>query len=200
MLSIRIATPDDAPALLSIYAPYVTDTAITFEYDVPSAAEFAARIEKTLEHYPYLVAELGGEIVGYAYASPFHSRAAYAWGAETSIYVRRDQRKCGVGRRLYAALERILAMQGLTNLNACIATPQTEDEHLTRDSVFFHEKLGYRFVGEFYECGYKFGRWYNMAWMEKHIAPHMRPQPPVTPFPQLRAQAEALLARKEVCA
>ena len=193
-MTLRIATQADAPALLAIYAPYVLDTAITFEYDVPTTEEFAARIRHTLARYPYIVAEAAGEIIGYAYAGPFHSRAAYDWSVETSIYVRRDRRRSGVGRALYAALERLLLAQGITNLNACIATPFQEDAHLTLDSVRFHERLGYRFVGEFHQCGYKFGRWYNMAWMEKHIAPHRSEQPPVTPFARMQTDAAHILA------
>ena len=192
--TLRIASEGDAAALLAIYAPYVVHTAVTFEYDVPSVQEFAARIASTLVRYPYLVAENAGEIVGYAYAGAFHSRAAYAWDAEVSIYVRGDQRRNGVGRLLYGALEAILISQRVTNLNACIATPQQADETLTLDSIRFHERLGYRLVGEFRQCGYKFGRWYNMAWMEKHIAAHLADQPPFIAFPALRAHAQALLA------
>ena len=181
--------PEDAAALLAIYAPYVTDTAITFEYDVPGEAEFAERIRRTLERYPYLVAERGGACVGYAYAGAFKERAAYAWGVETSIYVRRTERRTGVGGKLYAALEEILRMQNVLNLNACIAVPAQPDRYLTRDSIAFHERCGYRFVGEFYDCGYKFGRWYNMAWMEKHIGAHTAQAAPVKPFAQVRGEA-----------
>ena len=166
---IRIATIEDAKELLEIYGPYVENTAITFEYEVPSQDEFKKRIENILNKYPYLVAENQGEIVGYAYASSFHSRAAYQWSVETSIYIKQDQRNSGVGKALYQELERILKLQNILNLNACIAYPETEDEYLTKNSVEFHEHLGYRMVGEFHKCGYKFDRWYNMVWMEKHI-------------------------------
>ena len=185
-VSIRIARESDAAALLAIYAPYVCHTAITFEYDVPSLAEFTQRIHTTLERFPYLVALRDDEIVGYAYASPLKSRAAYAWAVETSIYVRTDRKRGGVGRLLYDALEAMLAMQGVTNLNACIATPQIEDEYLTRDSVAFHARLGYRMIGEFYQCGYKFKRWYNMVWMEKILGEYRDNQPPVCPFPTVK--------------
>ena len=86
-IRIRLATPADAPALLDVYAPYVRQTAITFEYDVPSVEEFTARIEQTLTRYPYLIAEVDGAVAGYAYASPFHARAAYGWDTELSIYL-----------------------------------------------------------------------------------------------------------------
>ena len=102
---LRVARVSDAAALLAIYAPYVRDTAITFEYDVPGEGEFAARIEHTLEKFPYLVAEANGEIVGYAYAGAFHPRAAYQWCVEMSVYVKRDARRMGIGKKLYAAME-----------------------------------------------------------------------------------------------
>lgn len=184
-LRVRPAAPEDAAALLEIYAPYVERTAVTFEYAVPSVEDFAGRVARTLERYPYLAAEAEGRILGYACAGPFKERAAYDWAVETSVYVRQDERRRGIGRRLYEALERCLAAQGVLNLNACIACPEEPDEYLTRDSVEFHRRLGWRLVGEFRRCGCKFGRWYNMVWMERHIGPHLPDPPPVRPFPQL---------------
>ena len=181
-LTIRVATGADAPALLKIYSYYVQNTAITFEYEVPSTEEFERRIVHTLERYPYLVAEDQGQIVGYAYAGPFKTRAAYAWNVELSIYVEKGQKRRGIGRALYTTLEQLLKEQGVLNLNACIAYPVTEDKYLTRDSVRFHEKQGYTLVGEFHQSGYKFKRWYNMIWMEKLIGEHTENQPPVKPF------------------
>ena len=184
-ITIRRVRPEDAAALLSIYAPYVEHTAITFEYDVPSLEEFRERIVSTLERYPYLAAVRDGEIAGYAYAGPFHSRAAYDWAVETSIYVRESERKSGIGKALYASLEKALAAQNMTNLNACIASPVVEDEYLNHNSIQFHQHLGYSMVGEFHKCAYKFGRWYNMVWMEKIIADHPDRQPDVIPFAQI---------------
>lgn len=185
-IKIRIVTPDDACQLLDIYTPYVLHTAITFEYQPPTIEEFAQRIQKTLTRFPYLAAVQDGEILGYVYASPFHDRPAYDWAVETSIYIRSDCKRMGIGRKLHQALEDVLREQGILNMNACIAYPQTEDEYLTRDSVHFHSRLGYRMVGQFSQCGYKFGRWYDMVWMEKHIAPHLENQPPVRTFDQVR--------------
>ena len=167
--TLRPARMADAPALLGIYAPYVTDTAVTYEYDVPSEAEFARRMEAVMAKYPYLVAERNGEILGYAYASPFHPRAAYRCSAELSVYLRMDVRGCGMGRRLYEALEAALRPQGFTNLYACIAWTEAEDEYLTHDSVRFHEKMGFHLAGTFRGCAVKFGRRYDMVYMEKHI-------------------------------
>lgn len=177
-ITIRMANPADAQALLNIYAPYVINTAITFEYDVPSVEEFASRIAHTLEKYPYLIAEEGGNILGYAYASPFHDRPAYEWAVETSIYVDQNIKHRGIGRKLHDALESTLREQGILNMNACIAYPPEEDEHLDKNSVEFHAHMGYRLVGEFYKCGYKFNRWYNMVWMEKLIGEHLSDQKP----------------------
>ncbi len=175
---IRTAAPTDAQKLLNIYAPYVTNTAITFEYNVPSVQEFTSRIENTLKKYPYLLAEENGKILGYAYASSFHDRPAYDWAVETSIYVDQRIRHCGIGRKLHNALENALHEQGILNMNACIAYPPEDDEYLDRNSVEFHRHMGYRLVGEFYKCGYKFNRWYNMVWMEKLIGEHLSDQKP----------------------
>lgn len=182
---IRPASPEDAEALLEIYAPYVRDTAISFEYDVPSPVEFRERIRKTLERYPYLAAEAGGELLGYAYTGPFKSRAAYDWAVETTIYLRPDRRRLGLGRRLYGALEALSRAQNIWNLNACVGCPEAEDPHLTWNSVNFHAHMGFRLVGEFYKCGYKFGTWYNMAWMEKLLGEHPARPDPVIPFSEL---------------
>jgi len=181
-LVIRTASEHDAAALLEIYAPYVQNTAVTFEYDVPDEAEFASRIRRTLARYPYLVAERDGEPVGYAYAGAFKSRAAYDWSVETSIYLKTDCRRQGAGTQLYLALEQALRAQGILNMNACIAYPEREDEYLTRDSVRFHEKLGFRMVGRFHDCGCKFGRWYSMVWMEKLLGEHPADPAPIIPY------------------
>lgn len=187
-ISLRTATVEDAAALLEIYRPYVLETAITFEYEVPTAAEFRQRIGATLERYPYLVAERDGNILGYAYAGAFHPRAAYSWCAELSIYVRKDAKKLGLGRLLYGELERLCALQNVKNANVCIAVPEVEDEYLTRNSLAFHEHLGYRLVGEFHRCGYKFGRWYNMVWMEKMLGDHGADPEPFIPFPEISTE------------
>ncbi|MBE5778559.1 MAG: GNAT family N-acetyltransferase [Clostridiales bacterium] len=192
-IRICIASPEDAEELLKIYAPYVLHTAVSFEYDVPSVEEFRRRIVFTLQKYPYLKAVSQGRIVGYAYAGPFHSRAAYAWGVESSVYVREDIRRKGVGERLYQALEKALRLQNILNINACIATPVQEDEYLNRNSVLFHQRMGYRMVGEFYRCGYKFGRWYNMVWMEKHLSEHPDEPAPVKRFPEIQREFEKML-------
>ena len=183
--TIRAATTDDTKELLGIYAPYVAKTAITFEYEVPSVYEFETRIADTLKKYPWLVAECDGEILGYAYTHAFHERTAYGWSVETTIYLKECKTKMGIGRMLYEALERISRTQNILNMNACIGYPETEDEHLTLNSVQFHEHMGYRMVGTFHNCGYKFGTWYHMAWMEKIIGEHSSSPLAVVPFSDL---------------
>ena len=185
-IRLRTACEEDAEALLDIYAPYVEHTAVSFEYEVPSVEEFRERIRRIREQYPYLLAESEGEILGYAYASPFHERRAYDWAAETSIYLRRDRRRQGLGRKLYEALEEILRMQGITDLYACIACPEGEDPYLSRDSILFHQRMGFQTVGRFPSCGYKFHRWYHMVWMLKNIGEHREEQPEVKPFSSIR--------------
>ena len=160
-------------------------TAITFEYEVPTAEEFTRRIRHTLKRYPYLAAEKDGQLLGYAYAGPFHERAAYDWCAEVSIYIRTDARGTGIGKKLYEALEHALTAQNILNLYACIAWPDKEDEYLTRNSADFHRHLGYELAGMFKNCGYKFDRWYSMIWMEKQLGPHSGHAEPIIPFQEL---------------
>ena len=171
-MTIRSATPADVPALLAIYAPYVEKTAVSFEYDVPSEAEFARRMAGILARYPYLALAEGDEILGYAYTGPFKGRAAYDWAVETTIYLRWDARGRGYGRALYEALEAALRERNILNCYACISWTEQPDEYLTHDSPRFHERMGYRLCGTFRRCGYKFGRWYDMIWMEKMLGDH----------------------------
>lgn len=184
-VKIRMATKADAKEILEIYAPYVKDTAISFEYDVPSVEEFAERINNTLKKYPYIVAIDNNQIIGYAYVSAFHERVAYDWAVETTVYLSQDCRGMGVGKKLYLALEEILKRQNILNLNACIAYTSTENEHLTNGSAYFHEHLGYKKVAHFTKCGYKFGNWYDMIWMEKIIGEHSENPKPVISISEL---------------
>ena len=180
MITVGNAELKDAERLLEIYDYYVKNTAITFEYTTPTIEEFRGRMEKTMQKYPYLVAEKDGVIAGYAYAGAFVGRAAYDWSCETSIYLDKNARKCGIGKTLYAALEKELKKMGILNMYACIGYPAEEDEYLTKNSADFHSHIGFTQVGEFHKCGYKFGRWYNMIWMEKVIGEHKEKQAPVT--------------------
>ena len=140
-MTIEKVTIDDAEELLAIYAPYVRDTAVSFEYVVPSVEGFADRILQISAKYPYIKAVEDGRIIGYAYANTFKGRKAYDWSVEVTVYVRRDSRRVGVGKMLYHALECSLKRIGVLNMNSCIAMPKEEDEHLSNDSCYFHEKM-----------------------------------------------------------
>lgn len=177
--TIRPATLADAARLLEIYAHYVECTAITFEYEVPTLAEFQNRISTISKSYPYLVIERSGRVLGYAYAGVFKDRAAYNWACEVTIYLDKDAKGLGLGRKLYDALEAELKTMGMLNLYACIGYPELEDQYLTQNSANFHQHLGYETVGRFHKCGYKFNRWYDMIWMEKLIGQHEDNQPMV---------------------
>ena len=186
-ITLRTASPSDAEALLEIYSYYTEETAVSFETETPTAEEFSRRIAKTLTKYPYLIAEQNGEILGYSYTSPFVGRAAYIHAAETTIYLKKGAVKKGIGKRLYTAVERISEAQNIYTLEACIGTVDngSEDEHLTNNSAEFHAHMGYRLVGEFKRCGRKFGKWYNMIWMEKLLREHPENPEPFIPFPEL---------------
>ena len=159
---LRRAEIADVPAILDIYAPYILTSTATFEYTVPSLEEFRERFLSVTKQYPWLVWEEEGELLGYAYASAPYSRAAFAWCAEPSIYLRPDARGRGIGTRLYEALEKILTMQGYHVLYALI----TEEN---RESVAFHRKFGYGIRAVFPDCGVKFHRWLGLIWMEKRM-------------------------------
>lgn len=159
---LRPARESDLPAILDIYGPYVLHSTATFEYTIPSEAEFLARFRRITAQYPWLVWEEDGEILGYAYADAPYSRAAFAWCAEPSIYLRPDARGRGIGAQLYAELEQLLQRQGYQLLYALITQENAP-------SLAFHRKQGYRIAAEFPDCGFKFGRWLGLTWMEKRL-------------------------------
>lgn len=179
-VTIENVSISDAEEILEIYVPYVENTAISFEYEVPSVEEFRERIKNISCKYPYIKAvDDDGKILGYAYAGSFKGRKAYDWSVETTIYLKPDCRRGGIGRTLYTELEDRLRNMGILNANACIAVTRgfdmgkpEADEHLTNDSIYFHEKMGYKLVGTFHSSGYKFNAWYDMVWMEKMLGEH----------------------------
>ena len=157
---IRLATEADVPEILAIYAPYVLTTTYTFEYDVPTEKAFLARFRAITEKFPWLVWEEEGRILGYAYGSLPFERAAYAWCAEDSLYLRPEARGRGIGKKLLLALEYLLQRQGYQKIYAII----TSENQVSLD---FHRKNGYLYTASFDNCGYKFGRWLGVTWMEK---------------------------------
>lgn len=157
MQIIEIASPNDAPNILSIYAPYVENTSLSFETEVPSEKDFAARIEKNLNHWPWLVAKIDGIIVGYAYASGYRERKAYEWSVECSVYVHQDYQRKGIAKVLYNTLFEILKIQGFKNVYAVINLPNDK-------SVAFHESMGFSYFATYEKVGYKLRQWKNVGW------------------------------------
>lgn len=166
---IREAVKADVPAILEIYAPYVRNTTITFEYDVPTLDDFMSRFEKITQKYPWLVWEENGQILGYAYADAAFSRAAYAWDADLSIYLAENARGRGVGSKLYACLEALMTLYGYHNLYGIITGENTP-------SVHFHEKQGYLHLGTLIASGFKFDRWLDVYWYGKRLCEASAPQ------------------------
>ena len=161
-MSIRIATKADLSQILAIYAPYVENTTVSFEYEIPSEETFCDRFWGITRQFPWLVWEEEGEILGYAYACAPFERAAYRFCAEPSIYLLPQAQGKGIGRKLYEALETILTAQGY-RLSYAIITSENEA------SLAFHRAMGYRETARFPGCGYKFGRWLGVTWMEKSL-------------------------------
>ena len=171
---IRMATLADVPQILEIYRPYVENTAISFEYTVPTPDAFTKRFLGITEQFAWLVWEEAGKILGYAYGSLPFERAAYGWCAEASIYLRKDAHRKGIGKQLYAALEDILRRQGYRKVYTIITTANEA-------SVKFHEAVGYRHTATMPDCGYKFGNWYGTVWMEKQLSDDLSPtRPPIS--------------------
>lgn len=187
-MEIRAAAVEDAEEIRDIYAPYVIYSAVSFEYEVPTVEEFRTRIDNTLKKYPYLVAVENDLILGYAYASSFHSRKAYEFSAELSVYVKEGERRKGIGKKLYTKLEEILSEQNVCIVHACISVTEGEDERLTNDSETFHKKMGFKTVGKHELCGYKFGKWYSVIWMDKVIKERTQDPEPFIPFCDINMQ------------
>lgn len=170
---IRMATEDDAQQVLEIYAPYVVGSPATFETEPPSVEDMRGRIAKVRSKFPYLVAQdAEGKIIAFSYAGSLRVRPAYNWSVETTIYAAPETHGTGVARALYEKLEELLCQQGVTNMYACIASPNPASER-------FHEKCGYHLAGRFTECGFKNGKWLGVTWWEKLIAPHSTNPKPV---------------------
>jgi phosphinothricin acetyltransferase len=179
---IRHADPvRDGVACAAIYAPFVTDSAVSFEEVPPDAAEFTRRIQATSAEYPWLVADAAGEVAGYAYASRHRARAAYRWTAEVAVYTAAEHRRRGVGSALYGTLFELLARQGLHTVCAGVTLPNDA-------SVALHEACGFTPVGVFRRVGFKQGEWRDVGWWQLELAsadggPPADPGPPVRLVP-----------------
>ncbi|MEG2634559.1 MAG: N-acetyltransferase family protein [Oscillospiraceae bacterium] len=160
---LRMAVLADVNEILDIYRPYVENTAITFEYEVPSADEFGRRMDCIMKYFPFIVCEYCGELVGYAYASRQKTRAAYQWNAELSVYIKRSFQRKHIGTLLYKAIIEILKAQGFVNAYAVITHPNEKSE-------LFHNKFGFTSAGISPKTGWKFGQWYDTSEMVLRIS------------------------------
>jgi L-amino acid N-acyltransferase YncA len=189
-MTIRVASVDDAPQCLEIYAPFCLETPVSFETEAPSLEEMRGRIEKTLEFFPWLIADEGGRVLGYAYASRHRERAGYRWAADVSVYVRDGERGKGLGRALYTSLFAILRLQGIYSVLAGITLPN-------RASVVLHEAMGLRPLGVYTGIGFKCGGWHDVGWWQYSLRPHDGPPAEPISFPAIldnAACAEAIRA------
>jgi phosphinothricin acetyltransferase len=171
-LTIRLAADTDAQAIAAIYAPYVENTPVSFEYDPPTPEEMASRIRKVRgAELPWLVATDEGRLVGYAYATRHKERAGYQWCVESSVYVDRSSHRTGIGRALYARLFEILLELGYQNVYAGTTLPNDQ-------TVKFHESFGFVETARFHSVGFKHGKWHDTAWWHLSLGPHPNPPPP----------------------
>jgi L-amino acid N-acyltransferase YncA len=164
---IRMATELDSVSILEVYAPFIRNSIITFECKLPTAQEFKKRIIDITQKYPWLVYEVNGDIVGYAYASQYNNRSAYDWSADCSIYIKPDFHRKGIATALYFALIQLLKLQGYYNAYAGITLPNAKSEG-------FHKSFGFKPVGVYHNVGYKLNGWHDVMWMEYTIVEHSK--------------------------
>ena len=177
---IRQVQLSDVEAILKVYAPFITDTCISFEYVVPSVEEFAQRIAGISAEYPYIVLEADGEIVGYAYAHRYLERVAYSWDVEVTIYLAPKVQGKGLGVILYDTLEKLLALQNIKNLYSCITGDNVH-------SIEMHRSMGYEIIGTFPKAGFKHDRWLDVVWMAKAIGEKENAPLPLVLFSEMQA-------------
>ena len=182
-VNLRLATPDDGAACAAVYAPYVRDTAISFELVPPDGADLAGRIDRTMARLPWVVAEVDGIVRGYAYGTRHRERPAYDWTAETAVYVDRGFAGRGLGRATMTAVLDILRLQGAHLAVAGITPPNPA-------SVALHLGLGFERIGQFEAIGFKFGLWHGVEWFARELGPRPGDPAPVVPVTALAASAE----------
>lgn len=184
--SLRFIQVDDAEAALAVYAQYVLNTAITFEYEVPSIEEFTSRITSYAAEFPWLVCLEGDTVVGYAYAGKHRARSAYQWSPESTIYLSEHVHGKGIARILYEALFAILRLQGYYNVYAGVLVPNEKSEKM-------HLALGFEEIGIFKKVGYKHGAWHDVKWLQLHVAEHIINPPPPKPIHEVINSEEVAL-------
>ncbi|MDF5734531.1 MULTISPECIES: arsinothricin resistance N-acetyltransferase ArsN1 family B [unclassified Nostoc] len=182
--TIRLANESDALKMLAIYGPIVRETSISFEIEPPSKTEFEGRIQNYQQQMPWLVCEVNSELLGYAYATPYRTRAAYQWSVESSVYINVEYRRKGVAKALYTSLFALLQLQGYYNVFAAIALPNPA-------SVAVHEAVGFSPVGVFRKVGYKFRKWHDVGWWQLSLQQEL-PLPVNSPLSFLEVQKSPL--------
>jgi L-amino acid N-acyltransferase YncA len=192
MFSLRVARKEDAESILSIYTPFLEDTNTTFDYEVEEASAFTQRIENLLVEFPWLIVEVDGKAVGYAYAKKHRERTAYQWSAESTVYVQEEYQGNGLARAVYEALLEILTEQKYVNIYSGIAQPN-------ESSTMFHVKMGYTPVGVYKKVGYKNGQWYDVVWLHRTLIKHPENPEPIIKFsdPVIQAKVGQILASKQ---
>lgn len=176
-ISIRMMTDADIAVALAVYAPYIEETAISFEYEVPTLEEFAQRVGTITKQYPWLVYEEDGKVIGYAYGMTHRTRTAYQWSVEVAIYVAKDYRGRGVGKRLYKKLFELLKQQGYRTAFAGMTMPNEKSEAL-------HLSCGFEEIGVFKNIGYKFGQWHSVKWFQKQLGDNYDTPELLKPIPE----------------
>ena len=170
--TLRLATLDDAEKILAIYAKYIKNTTITFEVEVPTLEAFQTRMKNIMSFFPWIVAEIDGEIAGYAYASKHGERAAYGWSADLSVYIDEKFHRHHLGTDLYDELIDLLKKQGFCTVYAAISTPNPKSEA-------FHQSYGFHKIGEFKNVGHKMNQWLGVTWYDLQISDYVsNPQEP----------------------
>ena len=171
--TIRLANIADAKQILAVYAPFVTDSIISFEYEVPTLDDFENRLQTVAAEYPWLVVESGNEIVGYAYGGKHRGRTAYNWSVESTIYLAESVHGKGLARVIYISLLDCLRHLGYANAYAGITLPNPKSQK-------FHASMGFQPIGTFKNIGYKFGKWHDTHWMQKDLIKHaLEPKKPI---------------------
>lgn len=183
---IQPASHSDAAEMLAVYAPYVTETTVSSEYEAPSLAEFKRRISSYGHDLPWLVCRIDGKVAGYGYASAHRTRAGYQWSVETSIYVAPAFHRHGIAAALYRALFSILVRQGYYNIFVGITSPNER-------SIKFHTAMGFVISGAYQNSMYKFGKWRDVIWMAKSLRPHDLAPAPTLSFTHIREEIAPIL-------
>ena len=177
--TIRLIRDMDYAGALAVYTPYVLETVITFEYDVPSLDEFTKRLSTIAKHYPVLVFEVEGRVVAYCYGSIHRVKTAYQWSVESTIYITEAYHHKGLATILYTALFDILRLQGFINVYAGISVPEGKSDK-------FHPKFGFNYIGVFPKIGYKHGSWHDLKWYEYILSERIDNPPPPIPIIEIQ--------------